>query len=98
VRALVALALLAACAGHPPPPAEGERAVLFVACPVRDAALWVDGRFVAEIAEVARGLAMPAGRHRIELRHAGFFDYYGVVELAPHERKRLAIELAERLP
>jgi hypothetical protein len=96
-RALVlALAALACGCGGATTPGAG-RAVLEIRCRVPDAALWIDERYVAEVRETRGGIRLPAGPHRIEVRHDRFHAYYGEVALAPGERRRLVIELAEQL-
>ncbi len=102
IRAAAATVLLAlavaACSGHTQAGASRDRAVLLVESPVADAVLWVDGRYVAQLRDVRRGLALAPGRHQVEIRHDRYHAYYGEVELARGQRLRLAIELAEILP
>ncbi len=65
---------------------------------VADAAVWIDGVYVGAIADVARGLALEPGRHRLELHHDGYFSHYQALDLTPAQRVRLPIELAPILP
>jgi hypothetical protein len=99
--AILALLLLAAplpaCGGGPAKP-RTDRAVLEVSCPVEDAVLWVDGRYLAQLRDLRGGVALAPGRHQVELRHDRYHAYYGEVELGRGQRLRLAVELAEALP
>ena len=63
-----------------------------------DAAVWIDGVYVGAIADVARGLALEPGHHRLELHHDAYFSHYQALDLAPAQRLRLPIELAPILP
>jgi hypothetical protein len=92
--ALLATAALAGCGGTAAPTAT---AVLVVECAVADAALWVDERFVADVADLRGGVRLPAGRHRIEVRHPGHHAHLAELELRAGERRIVAIVLAERL-
>lgn len=91
------LALLLACGGTASPAPAG-RAVLEIACPVRDAVLWVDGRYVAQLRDLPGGVALAPGSHQIELRHERHHAYYEEIHLARGQRLRLPVELAESLP
>lgn len=55
--------------------------VAVVATPT-DAEIWVDGRFVATVAEAAGGLRLPVGRHEIEIVREGYFPYLAVIDVA----------------
>jgi hypothetical protein len=103
-RARPALALLAAgligavaCGGARTATDEG-RAVLTITCPVRDAVVWVDGRYVAQVRDLAGGLALAPGRHQIELRHERYHATYREVEVARGQRLRIDLALAEAFP
>jgi hypothetical protein len=86
---------LGACGGRAAPAA--APAVLVVDCAVDDAALWIDERFVAEIAQARGGVRLPAGRHRVEVRHDAYHAFLGEVALRPGQRRTLPVPLAERL-
>jgi hypothetical protein len=77
--------------------APASAAVVVIECPVRDAALWIDERFVAELGEIRGGVRLPSGRHRVEVRHDRYHAFYGEVALAPGDRRALKVELAELL-
>ena len=47
-----------------------------------DAEIWVDGRFVATVAEAAGGLRLPVGRHELEIVREGYFPYLAVIDVA----------------
>jgi hypothetical protein len=99
-RLFLAAALLAAlgCGGAQTPTDPDDRAVLRVTCPVADAVLWVDGRYVAQLRDIRGGVALPPGRHQIELRHDRHHAHYEQIELAVGQRFQLEIELAEAFP
>jgi hypothetical protein len=100
IRAL-ALALLAgACGASPPHPGGVERddAIVQVRSNVRDAQVYVDGRFVAPLEAVGRGIAVEPGFHRFELRRDDYFSSYLEVELARAERRKVRMEMAPVLP
>jgi len=96
---LLALALYSpACGGTGAAPARAGRAVLEIDCPVRDAVLWVDGRYLAQLRDLPGGVSLSPGHHQIELRHDRYHAHYADIELRQGERLRLAIPLAEALP
>ena len=97
----LALALcisLPACGGAGARPTRSDRAVLEVACPVTDAVLWVDGRYVAQLRDLRGGVALRPGHHQIELRHDLYHAYYGELDLRAGQRLRVDVPLAEALP
>jgi len=96
---LVVACALAGC-GVPPAPGRvtASDAILYLQSNVRDAAVYLDGRFVAPIDALGRGMAVEPGSHRLELRHEDYYSSYLELELRRAEHKRLAIELAAILP
>jgi len=102
IRALgVAGLAIAALACGPRPGPDGARAsdaILYLKSNVRDAQLYVDGRFIAPLDAVRGGVVLSPGGHRVELRHEDYFSSYLEVTLARAERKRLALDLAAILP
>lgn len=96
--ALLAAALIAAGCGGARTATEQGRAILTITCPVRDAVVWVDGRYVAQVRDLAGGLALAPGRHQIELRHERYHATYEEVELGRGQRLRVELAMAEALP
>ena len=96
-----AAALLACACGASPPRAggvEADDAIVQVRSNVRDAQVYVDGRFIAPLDAIGAGIAVEPGFHRIELRHDDYFSTYLELELARAERRKLRVELAPVLP
>jgi hypothetical protein len=97
----VAIAIAIAGCGHRPATpgaAAAGDAILLIEAPVADAAVWVDGRFVAVVGALRGGVALAAGRHRIELRHDDYVSRYLEVTLAAREHRHVAVDLAPSLP
>lgn len=100
-RAALALALLIGCGGTGPirsPGVDRDDAIVQLRSNVRDAQVYVDGRFIAPLDAVAAGIAVEPGYHRIELRHDDYFSSYLELDLARAERRRVQVELAPILP
>ena len=100
IRALVAVSWLTLACG---PKAVGtgvtaDDAIVHVASNVRDAQLYIDGRFVAQLDALRGGVALGPGTHRFELRHDDYFASYLELQVARAERKKVAIEMAAILP
>jgi hypothetical protein len=97
-----ALALAIACGPRPgatgPGGASADDAVVFVASNVPDAQLYVDGRFVAPLTALRRGIALDPGEHRLELRREAYFSRYLELRLGRAERRQLTLDLAPILP
>jgi hypothetical protein len=96
-----AIALLAcACGASRPHPGgvEADDAIVQVRSNVRDAQVYVDGRFVAPLHAVGAGIAVEPGFHRLELRHDEYFSSYLELELVRAERRKVRVELAPVLP
>jgi hypothetical protein len=90
-------ALLVACSGAPVRKDQSDALVL-IKCDVDDAEVWVDGRYLREMRELRKGIAIAPGKHRIEVRHSEYHSLYFELDLAPRQRKRLDASLAPRLP
>jgi hypothetical protein len=73
-------------------------AIVYIRSNVRDAQLYIDGRFIAPLDVLRGGVAVEPGAHRFELRHEDYFSTYLELALARAERKRIAIEMAAILP
>ena len=96
-----ALVLAGACASRSRPGVGDVResdAVVVIGCEVADAAVWVDGRYVAQVRHVADGVALAPGAHRIEIHHERYHTFYARVSVEPRERRTLDVDLAPRLP
>jgi hypothetical protein len=98
-RVLLVLAL-AGCGGHKTPASGVTRddAIVQFKSNVRDAQVYVDGRFVAPLDAIGGGVAVVPGTHRFELRHEDYFSGYLELTLARAERRKIALELAPILP
>jgi len=75
-----------------------EDAIVYVKSNVRDAQLYMDGRFIAPLDALGGGIAVEPGTHRFELRHEDYFSSYLELQLARAERKKVAMEMAGMLP
>jgi hypothetical protein len=95
--AAVLLLLLAACATASPAGQRGPSAIIVPRCPLADASLWIDGRFVGEVDDAQGGVRLTAGRHRIEFRRDGYLTRYLEPELAAGSKTQLACDLREDL-
>jgi hypothetical protein len=95
----LALVLLAAC-GAPQTTTGVTRndAILSIKSNVRDAQVYVDGRFVTPLDAAGGGIAVTPGTHRFELRHEDYFSSYLELTLAKAERRKVSMELAPVLP
>jgi len=98
-RALLLVSWLTACAGGSTASrVTSDQAILYVRSNVRDAQLYVDGRFIGPLDALAGGVALAAGVHRLELRHEDYFSTYREVQVARASRKSLAMDMAVILP
>ena len=97
---LFALALLlAACGPKPDPNApSADDAIVKLTSNVRDAQVYVDGRFIAPLVALRGGVAVTPGVHRVELRHDEYFSSYLELTVVRAERKTVALEMAPLLP
>jgi hypothetical protein len=75
-----------------------DDAIIKVNSNVRDAQVYVDGRFIAPLPALRGGIAVVPGTHRLELRHDDYFSSYLELTVARAERKSVAIEMAPILP
>ena len=98
-RALLVLIVALGCGGrNGPTKVAREDAVVVLKANVRDAQLYVDGRFVGPLDAIGGGVAVAPGVHRFELRHEEYFSTYLELTLGKSERRKLAIDLAPVLP
>ncbi|MDQ3339493.1 MAG: PEGA domain-containing protein [Myxococcota bacterium] len=96
---LALVTLLVACG--PKPVETGvtrNDAILSIKSNVRDAQVYVDGRFVTPLDAAGGGIAVTPGTHRFELRHEDYFSSYLELTLVKAERKKVSMELAPILP
>jgi len=100
MRLALVLATLTACGGAKVAPNGVTRsdAIVVFKSNVRDAQVYVDGRFVAPLNAIGGGVAVEPGTHRFELRHEDYFSSYLELKLARAERKHVSLELAPILP
>lgn len=75
-----------------------DDAIIKVKSNVRDAQVYVDGRFIAPLQALRGGVAVVPGTHRFELRHDDYFSAYLELTVARADRKNIAMELAPILP
>jgi hypothetical protein len=95
----LAAALLAACGGRQNTSAvSADDAIITFAANVRDANLFVDGKFIGPVGVLKGGIAIEPGKHRFELRHEDYFSAYIEVDAKRAEKKKLEITLAPILP
>jgi len=80
--------------------ARNDAVVLFSATEPahRDAAVWVNGRYIGLVADLPDGIALSPGTHRVELRHDAHHTRYLELTVEARERRDLAIDLALILP
>ena len=78
--------------------ATSDDAVVYVKSNVADAQVFFDGRLVGPISVLRGGIAVDAGKHRVELRHDDYFSRYVELDLRRAERKQLQLEMAPVLP
>lgn len=96
---LVLVALGSGCGGrNGPTQVTREDAVVVLKANVRDAQLYVDGRFIGPLDAIGGGVAVAPGTHRFELRHEDYFSSYLELTLGKSERKKLSLDLAPVLP
>jgi len=97
-RALLVLALASCGPKVGPNGVTADDAIIQVKSNVRDAQVYVDGRFIAPLQALGGGVAVTPGTHRFELRHDDYFSAYVEMKVARAERKNVAMEMAPLLP
>lgn len=99
ITGAVALVLLAACGAKAAPHGPSRTdAIVQVKSNVRDAQVYIDGRFIAPLDALRAGVALDPGTHRFELRHDDYFSSYLELTVARADHKQVAIDLAPILP
>jgi hypothetical protein len=96
--AALASAVIASGCGASQSASGGGDAVVTIRCNVADAALFIDGRYIAPVGLVRGGVAVSPGHHRLELRHQAYLARLVELELAAKERRHLDAELFPILP
>jgi hypothetical protein len=71
---------------------------LLIECDVGDAAVWVNDHQVGLIADLAGGVVLAPGMHRLEIRHDHYHTHYAELSLAARARVHLPVRLAAILP
>ncbi|MEO7096158.1 MAG: hypothetical protein ABI175_23050 [Polyangiales bacterium] len=99
MKAALWLVLLAACGPKVGPNGvSSSDAIVQFKSNVRDAQMFVDGRFIAPLTALGGGVAVEPGVHRFELRHDDYFSSYLELSLGKAERRKVAMDLAPVLP
>jgi hypothetical protein len=100
-RSVLLLGLMVGACGPKPDPVTGvlpSDAVVTIKTNVADADLVLDGHFIGRVGMLRGGVAVVAGKHRLELRHDDYFSSYLEVDLAKSEKRKVAMDLSPRLP
>jgi hypothetical protein len=93
------LAVLVACGGRQNTGGVTKNdAIVVLHSNVRDASLFVDGRFIGPVGILKGGIAVEPGVHRLELRHDDYFSRYLELDLKRAERRKIEVTLAPVLP
>jgi hypothetical protein len=99
VKVAVLVVVLAACGPKVGPNGVSSNdAIVHFKSNVRDAQMFVDGRFIAPLSALGGGVAVEPGVHRFELRHDDYFSSYLELSLGTAERRKVAMDLAPVLP
>lgn len=99
MRALLAVSWLTACGPRAAATSvTAGDAIVVLQSNVRDAQVYVDGRFIASLDALRGGVAVEPGTHRVELRHEDYFSSYLELRVARAERKKIRVDMAEILP
>ena len=99
MRAVLLAIAVAACGPKVGPNGvTSDDAIVIVKSNVRDAQVYLDGRFVASLEALGGGVAVAPGMHRMELRHDDFFSGYLEMDLKRAERRKVTLALAPVLP
>jgi hypothetical protein len=100
IRALAVAGWLAAACGPRigPTGVTADDAIVYLQSNVRDAQVYVDGRFIAPLEALGGGIAVEPGTHRLELRREDYFSSYLELAVARAERKKIALDMAAILP
>ncbi len=100
IALMVALLVGAGCPSGPRAgggAAKADTALLYVHCPIKDAAVWIDDRMIGRVDEVGGGVRLRSGAHRIEIRHDRYHTRYLLVTLTHGETRTVELTMAELL-
>jgi len=98
-RAWLVVSWLTACgAGAQASRVTSDDAILYLKSNVRDAQLYIDGRFIAPLDALGGGVAVGPGTHRLELRREDYFSSYLELRVAHAERRKIVMNMAVTLP
>ncbi len=96
--AALALAVVIGCGG-PQKGGNPDDALVVFDCPIKDASVWVNGRYIRPVGDLKAGIAIAPGKpHFIEVKHDRYHTFYLELTLAPRQRKQVVVRLAEVLP
>jgi uncharacterized protein with FMN-binding domain len=99
VAAVIAAYGLVACSSKAHPRRNtADDAIVYVRSNVRDAQVYVDGRFIAPLDAMSGGVSVEPGVHRLELRRDDYFSSYLELDLHKAERKKVSLDMAPVLP
>lgn len=98
MRVVALLLALAACGATKPDVKQRQDAVVLVQSNVRDAQIFIDGRFITFLHAAGAGIALKPGLHRFELRHDDYFSSYLELTLVKSDRKKVTMNMAQVLP
>lgn len=74
----------------------GDDSVIQFDCPVADAEVWVNGKYLVDA--LRRGISIAPGTYRIEVRHDLYHTFYAEVTVGKGEKRVVEVRLAEILP
>ena len=75
--------------------APAPQGVLRISCRPSDATIWVDEKLIGEVQDVAQGILLPVGSHRLEVRHDSHFSRYREFSIRPNETTSIDMTLFE---
>ena len=97
--AVISVLAFAACGPKLDPNApSADDAIVKLTSNVRDAQVYVDGRFIAPLVALRGGIAITPGVHRVELRHDEYFSSYLELTVTRAQRTTVALQMAPLLP
>lgn len=73
-------------------------AKLSLSCPVGEATVRIDERYLGEVRELRGGVRLAVGPHRLELRAEGYVTRYAELTIVDGQDQTFACDLREELP